>query len=196
MDINAITSSQLPSASASAVAVPVPADKTPLPAQSKTSRDSITIGVALSDKTGKLSLLSDGSNSIALQTKETDQKLSILADSIHKMKGALEAIVKNFPPFSLESSDRKDLLMSYASIRKELLQLTFPPPPPPIYEKIQHQWQELFQKDAPSNTIKLPGELGNSTPDSDLKVTIADLITLRDGITSVRSDLKQSLLAK
>ena len=194
MDVKTITAAQIQPAAAAAT--PVNAEKMPVPKQSKPAKDSISLSSTISDKTGRLESLSDGSNSLALRAKETDQKLSILADSIDKMTEALDAIVKNFPPFSAESSARKDLLMSYASIRKELLQLTFPPPPPPIYEKIQHQWQELFQKDAPSNTIKLPGELGSSTPDSDLKATMADLTTLHDGITSVRSDMKQSLLAK
>ena len=194
MDVKTITAAQIQPAAAAAT--PVNAEKMPVPKQSKPAKDSISLSSTISDKTGRLESLSDGSNSLALRAKETDQKLSILADSIDKMTEALDAIVKNFPPFSAESSARKDLLMSYASIRKELLQLTFPPPPPPIYEKIQHQWQELFQKDAPSNTIKLPGELGSSTPDSDLKATMADLTTLHDGITSVRSDIKQSLLAK
>jgi hypothetical protein len=193
MDITAITPTLPPQAVVAAA--PVPAGKTSIPAPSGTRSDSITIGAALSDKTGKLSLLSDGSNSIALNTKETDQKLSILADSIGKMKGALVEI-KNYPPFPAESSGRQELLMSYASIRKELLQMTFPKPPPPIYEKVQHLWQELFQKGASSNTIKLPGELGSSTPDSGIKAAVADLTTLHDGITSLRSDLKQSLLSK
>lgn len=195
MDIKAIiTPTQTPPTTV--VTAPVPAGKILLPTQSGHSKDSISLGTTISVKTGRLDSLSDGSNSLALRAKETDQKLSILADSIDKMKGALEGIVKNYPPFSPESSERKELLMSYASIRKEMLQLTLPPPPPPVYEKIQHQWQELFQKDSPSNTIKLPGELGSSTPDSDFKATIADLTKLHDGITSVRSDLKQSLLAK
>jgi len=193
MDIKAIISPQIPP---TAIAVPpVPAGKTSIAIPSGTSSDSITIGAALSSKTGKLSLLSDGSNSIALHTKETDQKLSIVADSIGKMKGALVEI-KNFPPFPAESSGRKELLMSYASIRKELLQLTVPAPPPPIYEKIQHQWQELFQKGASSNTIKLPGELGSPTPDSAIKAAIADLTAVHDGITSIRTDLKLSLFTK
>ena len=194
MDIKAITPDQIQPVAAATAAIT--AEKKTVQNQPGPSKDSISLGAAVSDKAGRLNSLSDGSNSLALRAKETDQKLSILAASIDKMTSALDAIVKNFPPFSLESSARKDLLMSYASIRKELLQLTFPPPPPPIYEKIQHQWQELFQKDAPSNTIKLPGELGSSTPDSDLKATMADLTTLHDGITSVRSDMKQSLLAK
>ena len=193
MDITAITPT-LPPQAAVAIA-PVLAGKTSIPTPSGIGRDSITIGAALSSKTGKLSLLSDGSNSIALNTKETDQKLSIVADSIGKMKGALVEI-KNSPPFPAESSGRKELLMSYASIRKELLQMTVPAPPPPIYEKIQHQWQELFQKGASSNTIKLPGELGSSTPDSGIKAAIADLTAVHDGITSIRTDLKLSLFTK
>jgi len=194
MDIKAITPAQMQPVAAEVT--PTSAEKKPALQQSGTNEDSISLSATISDKTSRLGSLSDGSNSLALRAKETDQKLLILADSIDKMTGALDAIVKNFPPFSPESSARKDLLMSYASIRKELLQLTFPPPPPPIYEKIQHQWQELFQKDASSNSIKLPGELGSSTPDSDLKATIVDLTTLHDSITSLRADLKQSLLTK
>ena len=194
MDIKAITPAQMqPAAAAEA---PIIAEKTPLPKPSGTNQDSILLGPSISYKTSQLGFLNDGSNSIALHTKQTDQKLSVAADSIEKMKGTLEDIVKNYPPFSPENSARKELLMSYASIRKELLKLTFPPPPPPIYEKIQHQWQDLFQKDASQNAIKLPGELGSSTPDSDLKATIGELATLHDGIKSVRADLKQSLLTK
>lgn len=194
MDINAITPDRIqPSA---AVAAPVAAEKTSAPKQSANNKDSISLGAAVSDKAGRLDRLSDGSNSLALRAKETDQKLSILAASIDKMTSALDTIVKNFPPFSPESSARKELLMSYASIRKELLQLTYPPPPPPIYEKIQHQWQELFQQDESSNTIKLPGQPESSTPDSELKGIITDLTALHEGITAVRSDLKQTILTK
>lgn len=194
MDIKAITPAQIQSFAA--VVAPITANKLSVAKQSESGKDAISFGAPISAKTGRLSFLNDGSNSIALHAKETDQKLSSAADSIDKMKGALEGIVKNYPPFLPESSERKELLMSYSSLRKELLKLTFPPPPPPIYEKVQHQWQDLFQKDESSSSILLPGELESSTPDSDLKTTISDLTTLHDSIQSVRSDLKQSLLKK
>lgn len=194
MEIKTITPVQAQQSTAT-VAQPTSEKKSGMK-QAGIKEDSIALTAPISAKTGRLDSLSDSGNSLALHAKETDQKLTILADSIGKMAGTLDTVIKNFPPFSTENNAREDLLMSYASIRKEILQLTVPLPPPPIYEKTRHQWQELFQQNISSNTIKLPGEIGSSTPDSDLKTTIVDLTALHDRVTSLRTDLKQSFLTK
>lgn len=193
MDISSVTSSRIQPAVTTAAAEKENIRTTE---QSTGNVDSIALGSAMPDKTFKLAAMNDDSNNLALLAKETDQKLSALANSVEKMKGVLEVIVKSYPPFSSESSERRELLMSYISIRKELLQLTFPPPPPPIYEKIQHQWQDLFQNDGKSSIIKLPEEPGVSAPDSDLAGMVSDLGTLHEGISSVRTNLKQTILTK
>lgn len=66
---------------------------------------------------------------VAGAIRETDSSLRLLGQKIDAMKAPLQAIVKNFPPFSQQDKARMQLLMSYTAIRKEIEHLTFPPPP-------------------------------------------------------------------
>lgn len=67
-------------------------------------------------------------NDAAGAIRDRDRTAELLGQSIDRMKEPLQAIVKNFPPFSPQDKERVDLLRSYNSLRKEIDQLTFPPP--------------------------------------------------------------------
>jgi hypothetical protein len=108
------------------------------------------------------------------------------------MKGTLEAVVKNFPPFSPESSERQKLLMSYISIRKELVRMMVPPPPPPLYEKVKHTWEKLFPADT-TGLARLPGEMYSGTQDPELRSATIQMKHIQQGITSIRTTIRQSL---
>jgi len=60
--------------------------------------------------------------------------------------GQMSTIIKNFPPFPADSEHRKEILMSYSSIREEIIRMTIPPPPPPVYEKVKGMWSTLFEQ--------------------------------------------------
>jgi len=69
------------------------------------------------------------SNAAAGAIRQTDKSLEAMGQKIDALKAPLEAIVKNFPPFSPQDQARMKLLMKYSSLRKEIDQLTLPPPP-------------------------------------------------------------------
>jgi hypothetical protein len=85
-------------------------------------------------------------NATAMHIRETSDSLTSSADIVSRMTGELNRIVKNYPPFSLEDEERKKILMSYISIRKQIEKLTIPTLPPPINEKVEGMWQELFDR--------------------------------------------------
>lgn len=88
----------------------------------------------------KISNISELLNSTAKGLRQTDQKLQQVGEMVEN----LGKIIKNFPPFPPDSEDRRDMLMSYQSLRQEINRLTVPPPPAPIYEHVQMFWKELF----------------------------------------------------
>jgi hypothetical protein len=161
-------------------------------AQTDAATDSVTITAPAPDKTLQLDQLNGENNSIALQTRATDQKLSVVSDAVGKMKIALDSVVKNFPPFPPDSSDRQKLLMSYLSIKKELVKMIVPAPPPPLYEKVKPMWDNLFPADSASMS-KLPGEMNSGTQDTELRSTIIQLKHIQQDISSIRATLKQSI---
>jgi len=59
-----------------------------------------------------------------------DEVMDAVGKNLSKMKESLETIVKNYPPFPHGSDERIKLLMSYNSLRKQIDDLTMPPPPP------------------------------------------------------------------
>ncbi|HEY5514044.1 MAG TPA: hypothetical protein VIK40_10420, partial [Geomonas sp.] len=61
--------------------------------------------------------------------RNADRSLATLGQKLDALKAPLETIVKNFPPFSPQDKARMKLLMDYSSLRKEIDQLTLPPPP-------------------------------------------------------------------
>lgn len=190
MDITPIATPQTPVV----LPAPEPAQSiaSAMAVQADAGRDSVTITASSPDKTLRLGHLNEGSNSIALQTRASNQQLSAVADAVDKMKGALENVVKNFPPFPPDSSERQKLLMSYISIRKELVKMIVPPPPPPLYEKVKPLWDNLFPADS-SSMSQLPGEMNSRTQDTELRSTIIQLKHIQQDITSIRTTLKQSL---
>lgn len=154
--------------------------------------DSVTLVSALPDKTLQLGQLAEVSNNTAIKIKETDQKLGAVATVVDRMRQTLGSIIKNYPPFPPESQERMELLMSYASIQKELIQMTVPPPPPHVYEKVKSLWQDLFSDNSPA-LPKLSPSLDSGTPDSVIAATVNELDRIYERIGSIRAAVKQSL---
>ena len=66
-------------------------------------------------------------NTLAKVVREVDTTMENMEHYIDDMKKHLMAIVKNYPPFPLNSEDRANLLRSFVSIRKVIEHLTYPP---------------------------------------------------------------------
>jgi hypothetical protein len=134
---------------------------------------------------GRLGSVNEESNLVAKGIRETDGALREVSGTMERMKEQLDKVVKNWPPFSPDSAERKELLMSYSSLRKEILKLTFPPPPEAVYEKNTSLWEKLGYTDQKQLVYSIP-ELPDTATDGQVKSAAANLDDLRslvsDGI--------------
>lgn len=136
--------------------------------------------------------LGDFLNTLATNLRKTKEGLSKSSDIIDKMKAPLSRIIKNYPPFNADSQERMELLMSYSSLQKEIKGLMVPPPPPPIYEKVQHLWQNLFSDR--DGTISAP-QLPIDAPDSHVKLAAAQLDSFSEQVGVITEELTNSVKA-
>jgi len=91
--------------------------------------DQVLLSARVDGKFNKSQLKNEHDNALAVKVRSSDRALEALGQKIDAMKAPLDSIVKNFPPFSSEDKARMKLLREYSSIRKEIDQLTLPPPP-------------------------------------------------------------------
>lgn len=117
----------------------------------------------------------DQGNAQAGAIRDTDRSLAQLGQKIDGLKAPLEAIVKNFPPFSPGDEARVKFLMKYASLRKEIDELTFPPPPDVVAARL---------------TEKLPAPLAMDATDSQIADHVAKLDAAGSSLQGVRAGLK------
>jgi hypothetical protein len=161
----------------------------------KDSADQVSLNITVSKRTldtiQKLGEVSDVLNSMAKSLRSSDQALRTSSEMIEKMKAELTKIVKNYPPFPLESAERRDLLMSYSAIQKEILQMTIPPPPPPAYERVRLLWQDLTPNQ--DNRLATP-ELSSSASDSQVRFALDALAGITDRIAETRQELGATLV--
>lgn len=108
-------------------------------------------------------------NQLAKGVRETNESLNKAVDLVDSMKSSIQTVIKNFPPFPVDSKERNDRLMEYNSLRKELISLMVPPPPPPVYEKIKHMWESLFEDQNGSLLKDSVPLLETSSSDAQLK---------------------------
>jgi hypothetical protein len=137
-----------------------------------------------SNTMGRLETVNEEKNLFARNIRATDKALQEISTAVEKMKSHLDTIVKNWPPFPPDSSERKDLLMSYAALRKQILSMTFPPPPPPVYEKNTSLWEKFgYNNDAQ--------QLSHTVPDITETATDVQVSSARDGIETLQAAVSQ-----
>jgi len=128
-------------------------------------------------------------NQLVKGTRETNEALNQVAEQVNFMQSNLASILKNFPPFPLDSKERQELLMSYTSIRQEMMRMTVPQPPPPLYEEVKHEWSKTVGQNGQILPSAVPPlEAGSSDPQvaaaaTQLDKTGASLADLSSGIT-------------
>lgn len=147
-------------------------------------QEPVSVSLQRSSNTmGRLESVNEEKNIFARNIRATDKALQDFSEVIDKMKDRLDTVVKNWPPFPKDSSERKEILMSYVSLRKEILSMTFPPPPAPVYEKNTTLWEKFGYNDTQ--------KLANSVPDIPETATNDQVISARDGIKALQSDVLQ-----
>ena len=137
---------------------------------------------------GRLECFHEDNNLIAQSIRETDGALQGIADGIDGMARKLDTIRKNYPPFSRDSQERKDLLMSYVSLRKEIIKMMIPPPPPPIYEKNTSLWEKLGYNKNGSIASAVP-DIAATASDAEVGTAWQSLDGLRDAVGTGRGEL-------
>jgi len=133
-------------------------------------------------------------NQLAKGVRETNESLNKAVDLVDSMKSSIQAVIKNFPPFPVDSKERNDRLMEYNALRKELISLMVPPPPPPVYEKIKHMWESLFEDQNGSLLMNSAPLLENSSSDAQLKDASQDLDKTSAQLADFSSKVTQALV--
>ena len=131
-------------------------------------------------------------NQLAKGIRETNESINKATEQVDAMKSSLQVIIKNFPPFSIDSEERIDRLMEYTSLRKELLSLMIPPPPPAPYEKVKHLWDALFDQNGKVLPAAVPS-LETSSSDEHLNKVNQDLDTTSMQLTDLSTKITQTL---
>jgi hypothetical protein len=115
-------------------------------------------------------------NALAGAIRDTDRAAHALGQKIDALKAPLDTIVKNFPPFSPQDKERVQQLRKYTSLRKEIDQLTLPPPPDVVQTR---------------QAVALPPALPVNADDSQ----IADHMVKLDASAAAVSGLRAGLAA-
>jgi hypothetical protein len=142
------------------------------------------------DTLQKMGNLSDFLNSVATSIRQTSEGLKATSGVVEDMKTSLDNIIKTYPPYSIESKERIAQLMTYAALKKQIISLMVPAPPTPIYEKVQHLWEDLFS--GQNGTIQTP-TLPLDVPDSHIKAAAGQLDNLSSQVGLLQDALGNSL---
>lgn len=70
----------------------------------------------------------DGEHQVADLVKHTDGAMRAIGQKLEQMQDTLRQVVKQYPPYPLESRERMELLNSLPGLRKQIDALTMPPP--------------------------------------------------------------------
>ena len=124
--------------------------------------------------------------------RQTNEVLNQQADNIEKMTTTLNTIMKNFPPFPMDSKERQEILMSYTSIRHEIMKMMVPPPPVPVYEQVKDVWKSVLGENGQLQPGAVPA-LQTDSSDSAVQDAAAGLGKTGQSLATLSSSITQSL---
>jgi hypothetical protein len=149
----------------------------------------VSVSIQRSSSTmGRLDSFNEQKNQMARNIRTTSDALATISEAVGGMKENLGKIIKNYPPFPPDSSERKEILMSYVSLRKEILNMTFPPPPAPLYEKNSTPWEKLGYTETGSIASTVP-EISSTATDSEVVTALKILAELGSAVSSAQNEL-------
>ncbi|MGE0156832.1 MAG: hypothetical protein AB7T17_07375 [Geobacter sp.] len=132
-------------------------------------------------------------NELVKGVRQTNEQLNKAADQVAQMQGNLMTIVKNYPPYPIESNERRELLMSYMSLRKEIENLMIPPPPQPVYERVKSMWEAMFSQNGQMLPSAVPA-LDAGSGDKQVQQAAAQLGQTHEQLASMSDQVTQALL--
>lgn len=156
-------------------------------ASDKTSFTSVTLKNL--DTVKAIEQMHNRMNQLVKGARETNEEINRISEQLAHLQGNIAA-AKNFPPFPADSKERQEILMSYSSIRQEILRMTVPAPPPPLYAQVEHLWNKTFGQNGQILPGSVPAvENGSSEKQmqaafGQLEQTSHKLAELSSGITS------------
>ncbi|HOI16402.1 MAG TPA: hypothetical protein PK036_08655 [Geobacteraceae bacterium] len=153
------------------------------------NRESVSVSIQRASSTmGRLGSFNEEKNLIAKNIRSSSEALSKASDLVDGLKENLGKIIKNYPPFPQDSAERKEILMSYISLRKEILSMTFPPPPAPVYEKNTSLWDKLGYTGTGSMASSVP-EISSTATDAEVLAASKTLGDLGSDMATARKEL-------
>lgn len=150
--------------------------------------DQVMVSLQRSSGTmGRLGSVNEQNFRFATQIRETNKALQDVSALVDGMNDRLGTIVKNWPPFPQDSEERKDLLMSYTALRKEIINLMVPPPPQLVYERNQGLWSKLVPGgESFENSVP---DLATTATDSEIGTALAKIKSFHDAVNSGKQEL-------
>jgi len=159
--------------------------------------DKVSINVEISKNTAdtlqKMGNISDFLNSVATNLRQTNEGLKETSRIVTDMKSSLDKIIKNYPPYSIQSQERIDQLMNFSSLKKQILSLEFPTPPPPAYESVKHLWEDLFS--GADKTLRTP-TLPKDAPDSQVVAAAQQLDVTASQIGLIQETMNSAVMKR
>lgn len=137
---------------------------------------------------GKLGSLNEEKNLMARTVRETSEALDSASGIIGGMEQQLGKIIKNNPPFPQESEERKEILMSYVSLRKMIIDLTVPPPPEALAEKNTSLWEKLGATGKGTMASSVP-EISSTATDTQVLEASKKLGEVGSAVATARKEL-------
>lgn len=132
-------------------------------------------------------------NQLVKGVRETNEAINKAVEQVSHLQTNANLIAKNFPPFPVESKERQELLMSYASIRQELMRMTVPQPPAPVYEQVKQLWDTTMGQNGQMRAGAVPA-LDTASSDAQVKATTSQLERTNNGLANLSSDVTQALI--
>ncbi|OGT95801.1 MAG: hypothetical protein A2X80_03700 [Geobacteraceae bacterium GWB2_52_12] len=124
--------------------------------------------------------------------RKTNEVINQQADGIEKLTTTLNTIMKNFPPFTMDSKERQEILMSYTSIRKEIMKMLVPPPPAQVYEQVKDTWKTVLAENGQLQPGAVPA-LQSDSPDAALGDAANELDKSAQTLASLSSSITERL---
>ncbi len=157
--------------------------------------DTVSIKVDLPQNTvdtlKRIGNTSDILNALASNLRQTSAGLTAANTITEKMKTTLDVVVKNYPPYPVEDRGRMEQLMNYSSLRNQLQSMMIPAPPPPLYGKIKHMWENLVS--GQDGTIQAPS-LPQDAIHSHVNAAAKQLDAISSQISLVQETMTNSVL--
>ena len=135
--------------------------------------------------------ISDFLNSVATNLRQTNEGLKATSAIVTDMKSSLDNIIKIYPPYSVESKERIAELMTFSSLKKQIVSLMVPAPPAPVYDTVKHLWEDLFS--GANKTIQTP-TLPLNAPDSHINTAAKQLDVISTQIGLVQESMSKSII--